>query len=388
MKITIFTNNLEIGGIENALRQFIKRLQKEEDMQITLYVLRKEGSLLKEFESFIDVCEIPKLSLMFADHFKQDFKLYFFHFKYLRLLKLIFWKIKRILFKNSEEVIINSLRYNINAGDIAIVYQVPVHPLTIFVANKVQSSRKILWNHAELDSVNRNLIKHYYSFIKQYDGIFSVSDVSNDNVKRILPELSDKCYVYHNYIDTEEIIRLSYEKKEYVFDNKIINIVTVGRLSYDKGYDILIESAKKLKNKGLNFKWFIIGEGEERRYIENLIQNERLSKEVVLIGRLSNPYPYMKDCDIYVQTSRFEGYGLTTTEAMILKKIVISTNTSGISEKIKNGINGIVCECTSDSISNKILEIVNNKELMKRITNNLNEPIYLFDDIDLLYKKY
>lgn len=384
MKITIFTNNLEIGGIEKALFEFIKRL-KEEKIEVQLYVLRNEGTLKNDFSKIIEINEIPKLSDQIAGHFKKDVVKYLKKMKFIVLIRLIYFKFMRVVMKRDICSTIKKYNQSIDGGDIAICYQVPIHPLTIFISEKVKANKKILWNHAELMSVNRLEINKYNPYIQNYDRIFSVSETTNSNVKLLFPNISYKCFVYYNYIDIEKIKTMSNQLMNMEFNPKYVNIVTVGRLSYDKAYDILMKTAKILKEKKLEFRWYIIGEGEERVKLTNLIRNYNLDHNVFLLGRISNPYPYMKNCDLYVQTSRFEGYGLTTTEALVLKKIVISTNTSGIEEKIKNNFNGFICEVDEKSIADQVWQVATNEILREKILCNLNTNIIVHDNIDLIF---
>lgn len=128
-------------------------------------------------------------------------------------------------------------------------------------------------------------------------------------------------------------------------------ITTVGRLVTQKGYDIAIEAAHILKEQGADFTWMVCGEGPERKMLEEKIGQYGLQKDFILLGVQANPYPYMKAGDIYVQTSRFEGYCLTLTEARILNRPCVATNFDVVYDQMVQGENGLVVEMTPEARS-------------------------------------
>ena len=157
---------------------------------------------------------------------------------------------------------------------------------------------------------------------------------------------------------------LSFEDK---FPINALRIVTVGRMTTQKNYVLAVETAKHLKDSGLNFCWFFVGDGPERVTIENLVTDYGLEEYVLLLGIQSNPYPYMAGCDIYVQTSSFEGFCLTLREARILNKPVVSTNFSVVYDQIRDGENGLIAEMIAESVAEKIILLAKNKTLREKL---------------------
>ncbi|MGL5694823.1 MAG: glycosyltransferase [Peptostreptococcaceae bacterium] len=386
-RIFIFTNNLEMGGVEKSLLDFIVQIKRNKDYNMKLFVLEKKGALKDDFEKHIEIEELNTLYFKLCSNAKNDLVKNIKVLNLIESLKIIFRKICNKITKADVFDIINKLDVMDDSCDIAICYQVPIHPLTVFVAEKVNAKTKLLWNHAELASVDKHIISRYKNVLCKYERIFSVSHDSNDNCKILLPEFNEKFDVFHNYIDVKSIIDRSCEETEEIFDSKVLNLLTVGRLSEDKGYDILIESARLLKQNGILFKWFIIGEGELRKLIEREINKYNLKNQVILLGKKYNPYKYMRKCDLYVQTSRFEGYGITTLEAKILKKMIITTKTSGIHEKFKNRENAIITGINSEEIFLAINDIIVNTNLKNKILKNINSQNYeIPNDFIKLYR--
>ena len=128
-----------------------------------------------------------------------------------------------------------------------------------------------------------------------------------------------------------------------------------------------------MKDKGLNFKWIFIGEGGERSRIEKLIAEYHLENRVILLGMRTNPYPYMSRCDVYVQTSSFEGFGLTIAEAKILGKPVVSTNFDVVHDQLKHEENGLIAEMTPESVAENIVRLLDDKELRNHIIDSVSK---------------
>ena len=148
-------------------------------------------------------------------------------------------------------------------------------------------------------------------------------------------------------------------------------LLTVGRLEYQKGYDLLLEVAKLLKDAAIEFKWYIIGTGSLYENISKEIRVRELSNNVILLGMKENPYPYFLKCDIYVQPSRHEGYGIAIAEARILEKPIIVTNLDCVREQIKDSENGLLCEFDKIDFYNKIKLLINDENLKNKLIENL-----------------
>ena len=129
-----------------------------------------------------------------------------------------------------------------------------------------------------------------------------------------------------------------------------LTMVTIGRLVPQKGYDRLLPILLKLKKEGYKFSLNILGEGKERNSLENFIQKHQLQDIVRLIGFCENPYPYLKNSDLFVCSSRSEGYSTVITEALILGIPVITTNCAGMNELLESGKYGMITENTDEAL--------------------------------------
>ncbi len=188
-----------------------------------------------------------------------------------------------------------------------------------------------------------------------------------------VPALVDKLECVYDVLNPQLIRTLSEENAPdiKVIPDSIITLTTVGRMVKLKGYDLAVDAAVKLKNVGIGFRWFFVGDGPMRELIEESIERENLSDSIILTGMKPNPYPYIKTADIYVQPSRFEGFGMTIGEAKILHKPIVSTNFEVVYDQITDGENGLVVEKSADSIANGIMRLVQNSEQREKIIHVL-----------------
>ena len=175
---------------------------------------------------------------------------------------------------------------------------------------------------------------------------------------------SDKCTVYYNPLDEKEILRLSGMPMKVKFDKEWTNILTVGRISVEKGQDMIPEITRNLLDKGYRIRWYIIGDGDMRKQLEALIAEYHVEDNNIILGVQKNPYCYMKACDLYVQPSYTEGYSTTICEAGILGKAIIGTKPSGgIRDQIQSGVDGLIVDATIEDLTKGIIEMIENKDL-------------------------
>ncbi len=184
-----------------------------------------------------------------------------------------------------------------------------------------------------------------------------------------------KLYTVYDILNADLIKNMSLESLSIKTNSIGRVIVTVGRMVAQKGYDLAVETAKILRDKGISFKWIFVGDGGMKPKIKQMITKYSLNDQIELVGMKPNPYPYMAAADIYVQTSKFEGFGLTLNEARILNKPVISTNFPVVYNQITDGENGLICEMNAESISEKILLLFSDKQLRERLINATKQEV-------------
>lgn len=246
--------------------------------------------------------------------------------------------------------------------DIAIAWGqgTPTH----FVAEKVSAQRKFAWVN-----VNYTLAGHSAPFddeyYKQYNKIICVSKELSHLFINAFPVYRDKICTILDIKNPTIILEMAQQSCD--LPNKHgLTVVTVGRLVSQKGYDIAAKTASLLKERGIRFHWYIVGDGN-RAPIEMDIKRYGISDCFTLLGAKENPYPYMKAADIYVQTSRYEGYCLTLAEARMLNIPCVTTNFDVVYAQMIDGENGLVVDMTPEAVADGIIRLATDAELYQHI---------------------
>lgn len=288
---------------------------------------------------------------------------------------------EKIFGKSKTEVFFNKItRYLVirdiekNKYDVVIRYH-HASIKTLFRHLKKRDNQKfVAWYHHENDYTGYFLGEEN---VKACDKVVVVADGNKQNIEKRMPYLADKLYVVENLIPYEEIKQMSeYGEKE--FDDNSFNILTVARIDSQKGIDLAIESFLTVRKKIKNCKWYVIGNvAEDRRdygdRVERIIKEYGLQGEFVLLGGKSNPYTYMRQCDLYIQPSQWESFGITMAEAQVCGCVVVATDTVGSRLLIDNGKTGIICDYSCEELSKTILDLYKSSKKMAEIRENVKE---------------
>lgn len=373
-KIFIGVPFMKHSGVEVALVNLLKELSKDKELEIDLYVLKETQIFRTEIPNSININvieyenEIYNYNLRFRDVFKIESLTLKIKFLLHHLKLLIYDKLKRY-----DLFFLEKMKYSkeINKDyDIAIDFHGYSTFFSYYVALKVHAKKKVMWVHDE----NNNWIKYMNNYFQYYDRFFCVGESVKNNVINNYPLLKNKTSVFYNLIDYKRIREKA--KENLSLKKSDTTIITIGRLEYQKGYDILIETARILKNRDINYIWYILGNGSLKNQIERKIKKYKLNNNVIILDTVDNPYPYIKMADLYVLTSRHEGYCLATLEAKILCKTIIISNINSNKEQIKNNINGYLCDLNPTDFANKIIYLINNQKKKKEFIDKLSKEEY------------
>jgi len=266
-------------------------------------------------------------------------------------------------------------------------------PITRLFSIKNKEIKKIAWVHNDISHVFGNGIKA--NLKKKLDKkIYSKYDtivfVSNDNMRefeKTYGNLNAKKEVIYNYIDKDIILQKAQENVDNVFDNDVINFVTVARFVPQKAIDRLIKVHAKLIKDNLSHKFYVIGDGPEREKLEKMIKENNVQNSFYLLGKKENPYPCIKQADYFCLLSYFEGYGMVLEEAKILGKNIIITDTAA-REAVRGYEDSIILENNEQKIYEGLKKILQNtgKSVIK---GNRKKAEYnnknIIDKIELLF---
>ena len=246
--------------------------------------------------------------------------------------------------------------------DVAIAWGqgTPTH----FVAEKVQAQKKFAWVNADYENVGHNKdfdCKYYAAFT----GIICVSDKLCLTLQKAFPEYAAKMTTIYDINNPATIFTMA-DQPCSLLNRENLTLVTVGRLVPQKGYDIAAKAAWLLKKRNVKFHWYVVGGGDSAP-IEKDIAQYGISDCFTLLGAKANPYPYMKAADIYVQTSKFEGYCLTLAEARMLNIPCVTTNFDVVYAQMIDGDNGLVVEMSAEAVADGIIRLATDQELYQHI---------------------
>lgn len=235
--------------------------------------------------------------------------------------------------------------------DVAIGYGVGLS--TYYVVDRVNARLKIGWLNTSLADAHLDLdfCRKYYESL---DIVVADSASGVSRFTDLYKNFPKPVFSVRNLLDYNEIKEQASIGNGFTDEFKGIRILSVGRLTEAKAFHLAIDAAKILKNKGYEFRWYIIGFGSLENQLRSQILENGLEDTFILLGSQSNPYPFFKECDIYVQTSIFEGSCITIEEAMALFKPIVTTDFPAAYEKVTDGKNGLITHMNAESIASGV----------------------------------
>lgn len=225
--------------------------------------------------------------------------------------------------------------------------------------------KKIAWVHNDFKccgGVTNNFknIKDTATAYSKYDRIVCVSRQAMFSFNEIIG-LRDKTQVIYNMIPANSILKLA--KEPIDIKKTIFTILAVGHLIEQKGFDRLLAAVKRLYDAGFQFDLWLVGAGSDEQKLKAYAKEHSLSN-VKFLGYQKNPYKYMKAADLYICSSRYEGFNLTVAEALLLETPVLSTNCTGPGEILADGKYGVIVDNSTDGLYNGIYGILSNSSLL------------------------
>lgn len=374
-KTVLFINgHLDVGGCEKSLVDVLENFNYDK-YDVDLLLLEHEGDYINEIpkevhvhlyslnNSFGPLGRCLKDAISHKDWFSLLFRLnYLFSTK----INHVFMKPMRRLFK--------SLR---SEYDIVIAYRPGI--CTELAAFAFQGKKKISWwHHGEINLSNVQLEQLNFAY-KKMNIIVSVSNQIKKLLSDAFPTQSHKIHVIPNMINIGELKRKSEILTNKLYEDNKIKLVTVGRMSPEKNMLLCPEIAMILRQKQIDFQWIIVGDGQDKEHVLDKIKEYHLESNLILVGRKSNPYPYISKADIMIHPSLVESQGLTIIESMALKTPVIAVNSVGPKEFLKPGENGYLAESDPEEIVYCLMKLIKDKELFESITTHGYETVSMFN---------
>lgn len=379
-RILFVINTLGQAGAETALLSLLQTLAREKGearYEISLYVLTGQGEMASR---------LPADVRLLNKKYREESVLTAKGRKYLKktVLKAMFTratvvKLFPYLVKNTcamlgkKRLLPDKLLWRVLSDGGMVLpeeYDLAVSYLeggaAYFVADHVKAAKKAAFIHVDYEKAGytRALDKDCYL---AFDKIFTVSDEVREAFLKAYPELPDKAEVFHNILNKEEIVRRAEEGEGFTDGFTGMRLLSVGRLTAQKAFEVSVDSMKRLKDAGKNVRWYVLGEGDQRKKLQEQIDALGLTEDFILYGVVNNPYPFMKQADIYVHASRFEGKSIAIQEAQILGKPMVVSDCSGNREQVCHGKDGLMCGLTPDSLAENIMLLLEDEALRRKL---------------------
>lgn len=365
-KILIVMLSLYNGGAERSLVNMLNELPSDK-YEVDLLLFRKEGMFLNQVPDWINIIDTPDdLKKLYAPVKSSGNKIF---------TKVIGTAVSRM--KEDIPTMREGYRWKYfysksikqlpTKYDVAIAYT--SSEVMFYVGDKVQADRKIVWIHNDFRSA-----QHPKKYDEDYFKKFELVTISEECANILRDEFKGLNKKVYNIANITSSIVTRNRAEEFVpteFSKGTFNICSIGRLMNQKGFDFAIESAEILKSKGKRFNWYVIGDGDLKSYLEGLIKEKNVEDCFHLIGTRSNPYPYIKNCDLFAQTSRFEGKSVVLDEAKIIGAPILVTKYPTVYDQIEDRKEGYIVEIDSKSIAEGIEYLMDNESERVAMSNYL-----------------
>lgn len=395
-KLLFVINTLSRAGAETALLALLNSLNPEQ-VEVSLFVLMGQGELVPELPGYVRVLNksIQSESVLTAAGRKYMARTMgkamlsrgtiLRKFPYMvsqtaAMVKRGKFSVEKLLWPVLAE---GAPRLE-EEFDLAVAYL--EGGSAYYVANFVKAKKKAAFIHIDYAQAGYNRKIDGDCYLK-FDRIFTVSKEIQEPFLKIYPELAQRMDVFRNILDVQRIYRLSKEPGGFPDDFDGVKILTVGRLKAQKALEISIDAMRLLKDSGVKARWYVLGEGDQRAFLENHIRQQGLERDFILMGAVGNPYPWFAQTDLYVHCSRFEGKSIAIQEALLLGCPVVVSDCSGNREQLTDGVNGQLCQLSADEIACTIRQLLADPERMERYRRAASEQgVHQCNELNKLYE--
>lgn len=378
MKNVIFViNNLGTGGVQSSLLNLIAELNGEYHITVLCFDERlKNSSNILPPHVNLAVPNSPFCYLGISQGELRE--------KPVKYLARACWAfLTKLLGRSSTIRLMLPFQKKLGDYDCAISYlhEAPQKSFyggcNEFVLKKIKAKKKVTWLHCDFELCGANS-KASEKIYQQFDEIVACSEGTKRAFLHCMPQFEDKCVAIRNCNDYENIRRLAGDVIPY--DKSEFNIVTVARLSKEKGIERAIEAVKRCVKKGYQLHYHIVGSGDQAVYLKKLTEDYGLENVITFYGNQSNPYPYMKNADLFLLPSYHEAAPMVFDEAACLGVPILATETTSTDEMITETGSGFVCENSQDGIADGLIKVLKKPDSLIEIKKELQQRQFTNQD--------
>lgn len=364
--------SMKFGGAEKSLVNLLQELP-EDKYKVDVLLFQKKGDFLQQIPGWVHVLDTPAdIEVLYAPLKKTGIR------GWMKVLGTLCSRVSRKTKKSQT-----AFRWRHFYGkrirpleqhyDVAVAYAGSEN--LYFIRDHVRADRKLVWIHNDYRTAGYSK-KDDHPYLLDMDGIVSVSEECVEVLRQEFPELSERMRYIRN-ITSSKVTRMqadAYTPQEFRKD--IPNLLSVGRLHPQKGFDMAIEAASILKKSGLQFCWYIIGDGPLKETLQKQIKSCDVEDCFVLLGTRKNPYPYIKHAAVMIQPSRYEGKSVVLDESKILCTPIVATAYPTVYDQVEEGVEGIITPMTPQGIADGIRKLLDDETLRNSIKEKLAQREY------------
>ena len=396
-KILFVINTMGIGGGERGILELFDQIDSEK-YEVSLFVLTGQGELIGQIPDKVHLLNTTYFPISVLDHsgkirlIRTVIRSMFIRGTICKRMKYIVRNLREMTKKGKIQkdkllwkVLSDGAQRLEQEYDLAVAYL--EGGSAYYVASYVKARKKAAFIHInyELAGYSRELDEDCYI---EFDRIFPVSESVKESFLTFYPECRDRTDVFYNLINRDKIMRKAEEEGGFSDGYNGFRILTVGRLVPQKALPVAIDAMKILKAADRAFRWYVLGECDSRKKLQEQIQMLGLEEDFILLGTVENPYPYYAQCDLYVHTTYYEGKSIAIEEAQILGCAMLVSEHSGVREQIEDGVDGKICALNPQDIAKNILEMAQDQKKLacyrhaaaeRRQTDNQREASKLLE---------
>ena len=384
---------MEIGGAEISLIGLLQAMDYSK-YDVDLFIYSHQGELMQFIPKEVHLLpEIPSYA-----YIERPIKEALMHGQWGIVSARLWakWQFKKYLTRtgktesaaifqyvgNAVTKVLPSL-YQYGQYDLAISFLTPHN----IVLEKVKAKKKACWIHTDYSNIDINAEQELPVW-SGYDHIVSISAEASKAFLKIFPSLKDKMVEMENILSVDFVRQRSMLipqediDKEMHREEGVLNLLSVGRFCEAKNYDNVPDICRRINSSlftfhsSLKVKWYLIGYGGDEDLIRQKIKEAGVEEHVIILGKRSNPYPYIKACDMYAQPSRYEGKSVTVREAQMLCKPVVVTNYPTAKSQIQDGVDGMIVPIDNEGCAKGLSEFIRNKTMQEQIVGYLKAHDY------------
>jgi glycosyltransferase involved in cell wall biosynthesis len=374
-RLLFFAHSMGVGGIERSLLGLLHAIPANR-FEVELFLLDSRGEFFPQIPSNVKVISCPKAYQYLAWPIAEAFFSKGFFIAVARLIARLVVKLRTALGLPPGDLLSRSHRYALiflpkiyGQYDLAISFWEP-HDIVI---NKVNAKRKVAWIHTDYTSLETGVaVKFDKKTWAKADCIVGVSTSVTKSFAEVFPELKNRLSVIENILSPQFVntqANLNYPPADMPLYPSVLILCSAGRYTHQKAFDLAALACRKLLDAGMKVRWYILGYGPDEPLLRKLISENKLEDSFILLGKRTNPYPYMKACDIYVQPSRYEGKAVAVREAQMLGKPVLISDFATASSQLEHNIDGYIAEAGVDGLVRGIQLLAKDAELRHRLAD-------------------